>query len=164
MSKISKTFLKSLIRLNGFKFKYYKFVFFLTETRSISDNVVRPLNSICIAADILKHYMERLGYALCSGNIYKKISESQFTYVYCCGVKDFLDSLGDAVVANAIASHITTLESFLSSKACRVIEPIKIDYNMIECLPAGYCFRISLKKFVKVVKFPADTTPRTFIR
>ena len=67
--------------------------------------------------------MERLRYALCSRNIlYKKIlSESQFTYVYCCGMKDFLlGSLGDAVVANAIAHHITTLEHFLSSKACRL--------------------------------------------
>ena len=109
--------------------------------------------------------MKANDYALCDGKIFKKAPDSQFSFVYCCGVGDFLmRSLANAEIANVLVSHIKPITSLLSHPSCRLIKPIKIMFNTIECLPPGTLFVISEKKFVKCKDFPVGCTPRTFVR
>ena len=120
---------------------------------------------LCIAADVLERFMKDNGYALCNGSIYKRTDDSLYTYVYCLSVYDFLlRALASSEISNAIISHIGALSMLLSKPACRLIKPLTIIHNVIECLPPGFCFIISLKKFVKLERFPKDCSPRTFIR
>ena len=55
--------------------------------------------------------------------------------------------------------HLTSL---LSQPACRLIEPIKLDFNFIE-VSDGYCFDIQRKKFIRSPK-TMKGSPRAYVR
>ena len=59
-----------------------------------------------------------------------------------------LNLLGDFEIADIITPHITQLTSLLSGLACRLLEPIKTDYNFIE-VSDGFCFDIEEKTFIR---------------
>ena len=67
-------------------------------------------------------------------------------------------------VANAITPNMNTIMKLLSNPTCRIIIPIKINYNLIEVLPKGTCFQISTKSFVKFQTIPENVTPRAFVK
>jgi len=109
--------------------------------------------------------MAKNGFSISQGNVYKKIPESKFTSIYCCSMNNYLmHAIGDLELANIIVPHLSTIESLLSNPACRLIKPLKINYNLIEVLPAGTCFRISQKQFAKASKIPENVTPRAFVK
>ena len=125
-----------------------------------------PSNPLCKAVDVLHHFMLSKQYALCNGSIYRKAPESCFTYVYCCGVKEFvMRSLQNSKIANVLAQHVNNVISLLSNPACRLIKPIMIDYNLIEVQPRGTCFHIAGKFFKKHVKMRNEgVSPRAFVK
>ena len=97
--------------------------------------------------------------------VYKKVPESKYTSIMCCTVKDFLmASLENVEIADAITPHIATITYLLSEPRCAIVTQIKIDYNLIEVLPAGYCFHIGGKFFKHHENMSADWTPRAFVK
>jgi len=63
-----------------------------------------------------------------------------------------MHAIGGLELTNIIVPHFSTVESLLSNPACRLIKPLKINYNLIEVLPAGTCFRISQKAICKGIE------------
>lgn len=116
------------------------------------------------AVDLIKRYMTTFSYGLHDGSIFKKVKESKFTYVYFSTIKHFLlKTLGNPEVAEQIHNYVPQLTTFLSEKSCRLIEPILLDFNFIECQPTGYCFNISEKCFQKDPNM-LKGSPRAFIK
>jgi len=108
----------------------------------------KPRSKLMIAVDVLRRYMAQFHYGIFDGSVYVKAPDAKYTFVFCSNVHDFLHHiLGNAEVADHIASHVSQLSSLLSVRACRLIKPIQIDYNFIEVLPLGTCFNIELKRF-----------------
>ena len=89
--------------------------------------------------------MKKINYALYDGSVYRKPDESKYSYYVHCS--DVHHNLGNAEVADDIVSHVSPIISLLSVKSCRLIEPMKVDYNFIEVLPFGTCFSIRGKCF-----------------
>lgn len=109
--------------------------------------------------------MERRGYSICDGLIYKRVPEAQFTSVYCSSVNDFLlFSLANNEVADVLTPHISAVTHLLSQPSCRLIKPIIIDHNIIEVLPSGTCFHIAAKMFKHHDSMKAGHTPRAFVK
>ena len=116
------------------------------------------------AVDALRRFMQQKQFSICNDAVYRKITESKFTYVYFGSVNTFLlQSLGNAEIADQIVSSIKPLTHLLSQPKCALIKPINIDYNFIEVQPTGTCFDIWNKRFVKN---PVDLkgSPRAFAR
>ena len=109
---------------------------------------MKPSNKLNQAVDVVRRYMEKFNYGLYDGFVYKKPKVAKFTYVYCSDVHSFIHHiLGNTEVADAIVSYVSPIVSLLSVKACRMIEPIIIDFNYIEVKPYGTCFNIEGKCF-----------------
>ena len=123
----------------------------------------KPTSKLCQAVEIIKRIMEKRKYGICDGGIYKLAPDGKFTYVYCQTSKDFLLSLlGNVEIADAIVSVIGQLTGLLSESACRLIQPLQVDYNLIEVLPAGTCFNIEKKNFEVIETM--EKTPRAFVK
>ena len=124
----------------------------------------KPVSKFMQSIDLVRRYMETFKYCIHDGSVFKKVRESKFTYVYFSPVKQFLmRTLGNPEIADQIHAYIPSMTQYLSEKSCRLIQPITIDFNFIECLPAGYCFNITEKKFEK----DPDTlegSPRAFVK
>lgn len=103
-------------------------------------------------------------FGICRGRIYKKVSASRFTFALHSSVKEFLlKSLRDPEVADVLTPYIGSVTSLLSEPACGLLTPLKIDHDVIEVNPAGFCFHISQKKFLHHDKMKNGMTPRAFI-
>lgn len=108
----------------------------------------KPQSKLMLAVDVVRRFMVQFNYGIFDGSIYRKAPDAKFTFVFCASVHDFVHSiLGNAEVADMIASHVTQIIGLLSVKASRLIEPLVIDYNYIEVLPFGTCFNIEKKLF-----------------
>ena len=79
------------------------------------------------------------------GYIWKKIDESRHTYLHCTSVENYLlNLLGNVELRDILSPFINQMSNLLSKPACRLIDPISIDYNYIE-VSNGYGFNISQK-------------------
>lgn len=67
-------------------------------------------------------------------------------------------------VADVLTPHISSVTHLLSQPSCRLIQPIKVDTNIIEVLPAGTCFHIAGKRFEHHNSFKRGCTPRAFVK
>uniref|UniRef100_A0A7M5WRZ6 Uncharacterized protein n=1 Tax=Clytia hemisphaerica TaxID=252671 RepID=A0A7M5WRZ6_9CNID len=124
----------------------------------------RPVSKLMQGITAIKSYMERFGYGLFDGHIYKRAPAAKFTYVYCSSVLDFVHfTLGSPDVADQIGSQVNPIINLLSVSSCRVIKPIKIDYNFIEVTPFGTCFNIREKCF-QVDPVDLEGSPRAFVK
>ena len=100
--------------------------------------------------------------ALYNGSVYKKIPEATETYVFCSSVKNFLlNIMGNMDIADQIASFMSPLTNLLSEPCCKLIRPIKLDYNFIE-VSEGYFFNIDKKLFEKNPK-TLNGSPRAYV-
>ena len=96
--------------------------------------------------------MKENDFALYQGCIYKKIIESEYTYIYCSAVREYLlNMLGNSEVADVITPYINHISNLLSEPSCKLIKPIVIDFNYIE-VNDGVCFDIERKCLLKVQK------------
>ena len=124
----------------------------------------RPTSKFMLAVDVVRRYMHKLNFGFFDGAVYAKAPEAEFTFVYCCAVKDFLlNILGNAEIADQIATFIPPLTNLLSQPSCKLIRPLVIDHNYIETLPKGTCFNIEKKVFES---YPSDLegSPRAFVK
>ena len=111
----------------------------------------------------IRRVMKSNNYGLHDGCIYKKLEECEYTYIYCTGVKNnLLNLLGNFKIADIITPHITQLRNLLSESACRLLEPIKIDFKFVE-VSDGFCSDIEGKKFNKNPKRLIGS-PRAYVR
>ena len=101
------------------------------------------------SVDLIRRVMKSNNYGIHDGCIHKKLEECEYTYIYCASVKNYwLNLLGNFGFSDIITPHIAQLTSLLSEPACRLLEPIKIDYNFIEASD-GFCFDTDGKKFIR---------------
>ena len=122
----------------------------------------KPLSKIMQAVDVVKRVMCAGNFGIYEGAIYKKIPEASFTYVYCSTVKTYLLSIVASVeIADVVVPFMAQLTKLLSEPACRLVKPIKMDFNYIE-VNNGYCFNIDQKQFEQPENL--DGSPRAFIR
>lgn len=107
--------------------------------------------------------MKDHNFAIHDGNMYRKVPEGKFTYTYASTVEDFIMTIiNNPVVADICTPVSGQLIGLLSKPACRLIQPIPIDFNFIE-VENEYCFDIEKKQFIKN---PLDLkgSPRSFVR
>ena len=123
---------------------------------------VRSTDKLCKAVDVFRRFMEDKKFGLCNGAVYKKISESKYTYVFCCEVSTFLRRiLSNGEIANQLVSRIDEVGRLLSDPDCAIVKQIKIDFDYIEC-EDGMCFNISKKKFESTPNL--NGTPRAYVK
>jgi len=117
-----------------------------------------------VAVNVVRRYMSDNNFGLFDGSVYKKAPGAVYTYVFCSSVKVFLmNLLGNPEIAEEIVSFVSTMTALLSEPSCKLIAPIKMDYNFIEVLPAGNCFNIEMKKFEMNPKDLVGS-PRAYVR
>ena len=103
---------------------------------------------IVIAMNDIERAMAKLGYALHSGEMFKKVKNSKYTYQHCCTVKKFLSLLGsNDQFKETIIKHLSKLVEILGDRDCEFMKQLRINYDLIE-VKGGWCFSISQRKFV----------------
>ena len=110
-------------------------------TKALASPIVVVMNDI-------ERAMIKLGYALYSGEVFKKVKNSKYTYQHCCSVKKFLSLLGsNDNFKDSIIKHLNKLVEILGDKECEFMKQLRINYDLIE-VNGGWCFSISQRKFV----------------
>ena len=110
-------------------------------TKALASPIVVALNDI-------ERAMGKLGYALYSGEVFKKAKTSKYTYQHCCSVKKFLSLLGsNDQFKDTIIKHLNKLVEILGDRECEFMKQLRINYDLIE-VNGGWCFSISQRKFV----------------
>ena len=103
---------------------------------------------IVIAMNDIERAMAKLGYALHSGEMFKKVKNSEYTYQHCCSVKKFLSLLGsNDQFKDTIIKHLNKLVEILGDRECEFVKQLRVNYDLIE-VNGGWCFSISQRKFV----------------
>lgn len=130
-------------------------------------NVTKALASpIVVAINDIERAMGKLGYALYSGEVFKKVKKSKYTYQHCCSVKKFLSLLGsNDKFKDTIIKHLNKLVEILGDRECEFMKQLRINYDLIE-VNGGWCFSISQRKFVLHPVKDADIgkeSPRAYI-
>ena len=130
-------------------------------------NVTKALASpIVVAINDIERAMGKLGYALYSGEVFKKVKKSKYTYQHCCSVKKFLSLLGsNDKFKDTIIKHLNKLVEILGDRECEFMKQLRINYDLIE-VNGGWCFSISQRKFVLHPVKDADVgkeSPRAYI-
>ena len=112
-------------------------------------NVTKALASpIVVAINDIERAMGKLGYALYSGEVFKKVKNSKYTYQHCCSVKKFLSLLGsNDKFKDTIIKHLNKLVEILGDRECEFMKQMRINYDLIE-VNGGWCFSIIQRKFV----------------
>ena len=121
---------------------------------------------IVVAINDIERAMEKLGYALYCGEVFKKVKSSKYTYQHCCSVKKFLSLLGsNDKFKDTIIKHLNKLVEILGDRECEFVRQLRIQYDLIE-VTGGWCFSISQRKFVFEPVKDADIgkeSPRAYI-
>lgn len=121
---------------------------------------------IVIAMNDVERAMEKLGYSLYKGEVYKKVQSSKYTFKHCCTVKKFLSVLGTSeCFKETIVKHLNKLDNLLSDRESEFGKQLKINYDLIEVLD-GWCFSISRREFVENAISHSDIgreSPRAFV-
>ena len=130
-------------------------------------NVTKALASpIVVAINDIERAMGKLVYALYSGEVFKKVKKSKYTYQHCCSVKKFLSLLGsNDKFKDTIIKHLNKLVDILGDRECEFMKQLRINYDLIE-VNGGWCFSISQRKFVLHPVKDADIgkeSPRAYI-
>ena len=106
-------------------------------------------SSLMQCVDIVNRAMKLKDYRLHRGKFYSKVPESKYSFISCCSIGAFLDTLvANPNFTDVLAPNLKRLEELLSRSTCQLINEIEIDYNLIEVKPYGVCFSIAEKEFV----------------
>lgn len=131
-----------------YDFINYDTIYHFSENTNVVRGHMRPTNKLHQAVDVVRRFMDQMGYGLYDGSVYRKPDDTKFTYIHCSDVHNFIHHiLGNSEIADAIVSYVSPIINLLSVKSCRLIPPIKIDFNFVEVLPQGTCFDIRNKCF-----------------
>ena len=85
-------------------------------TKALASPIVVVMNDI-------ERAMMKLGYALYSGGVFKKVKNSKYTYQHCCSVKKFLSLLGsNDNFKDSIIKHLNKLVEILGDKECEFMK------------------------------------------
>ena len=125
----------------------------------------KPTSKISQAADAIRRVMKQEQCGIYDGFLYTLAPGSKFTFIYGSTIKDYLLSLlGNPEMREILLPFITQLTSLLSEPACRLIEPIRMNFNLIEVLPSGMCFNICQKRFEDYSNKQNFGSPRAFVK
>ena len=81
--------------------------------------------------------MGKLSYALYSGEVFKKVKNSKYTYRHCCSVKKFLSLLGsNDQFKDTIIRHLNKLVEILGDRECEFMQQLHSNYNLIPLYPS----------------------------
>ena len=144
-----------------------KFDIFGIEASELPSNIPKATkvlaSPIVVAINDIERAMEKLGYALYCGEVFKKVKSSKYTYQHCCSVKKFLSLLESKdKFKNTI---IKQLAEILGDRECEFVRQLRIQYDLIE-VKGGWCFSISQRKFVFEPVKDADfgkESPRAYV-
>ena len=107
---------------------------------------------IVVAINDIERAMGKLGYALYSGEVFKKAKSSKYTYHHCCSAKKFLSLLAsNDQFKDTIIKNLNKLVEILGDKDCEFMKQLCINYDLIE-VNGGWCFSISQRKSIKSKK------------
>ena len=82
--------------------------------------------------DIVNRAMKLEDYRLHRRKIYSKVPESKYSFIICCSIGAFLDTLvANPNFTDVLAPNLKRLEELLSRSSCRLINQIETDYNLI---------------------------------
>ena len=113
--------------------------------------------------DIVNRAIKLKDYRLHRGKIYSKVPESKYSFINCCSIGAFLDTLvANPNFTDVLAPNLKRLEELLSRSTCQLINQIEIDYNLIN----GVCFSIAEKEFVtSPISYSeiGKVTPRAYV-
>ena len=116
-----------------------------SEVPKVTKALVSP---IVVAINDIERAMGKLGYALYSGEVFKKAKSSKYTYHHCCSVKKFLSLLAsNDHFKDTIIKNLNKLVEILGDKDCEFMKQLCINYDLTE-VNGGWCFSISQRKFV----------------
>ena len=102
----------------------------------------KPSSKVGQSVDLIRRVMKSNNYDSHDGCIYKKLEECEYTYIYCTSVKNyFLNLFGNFEIADIITPHITQLTSLLSEPVRQLLEPIKLDFKLVE-VSDEFCFNV----------------------
>ena len=77
---------------------------------------------IVVAINDIERAMEKLGYALYCGEVFKKVKSSKYTYQHCCSVKKFISLLGsNDKFKDTIIKHLNKLVEILGDRECEFV-------------------------------------------
>ena len=117
--------------------------------------------------DIVNRAMKLEDYRLHRGKIYSKVPESKYSFISCCSIGAFLDTLvANLNFTDVLARTLKKLEELLFRSTCQLIIQIEIDYNLIEVKPYGVCFSIAEQEFVtSPISYPGigKITPKAYV-
>ena len=72
------------------------------------------------AVDVLRRFIEKYSFGLRDGSVYMKAPEASLTHIFCCSVRKFvLNILGNAEIADQIATFVNPLCNLLEEPSCR---------------------------------------------
>ena len=129
-------------------FIYHFYFIFFSESVGVVRGHMRSTNKLLQEVDVVRRFMDQMGYGLYDGSVCCKPTETKYTYIHCSEVHRFIHHiLGNSDIDDSIISYVSPIINPLSEKSCRLIPPIEIDFNFIEVLPPGTCFDIRNKCF-----------------
>ena len=74
-------------------------------------------------ADCHERHRTSHGYALHSGEMFKKVKNSEYTYQHCCSVKKFLSLLGsNEKFKDTIIKHLNKLVEITGDRECEFVK------------------------------------------
>ena len=98
---------------------------------------------------VIRCCMKEKGDSLHEGMIYSKVPEAKYTYIMCCTVATFLDSIvANPSFTEIVAPNLKKLEELLTRRRCQIIQQIEINDDYTEVKPFGVCFSIASKRFI----------------
>ena len=127
-----------------------------SESEGSTESFVLPVGPVKAKASsftqsikVIHCCMNEKGYTLHKGIIYSKVPEAKYTYIMCCTVATFLDSIvKNPSFTEIVEPNPKKLEELLTRRGCQIIPQIEINYDYIEVNPFGVCFSIAYKCFI----------------
>ena len=103
--------------------------------------------------------MERLGYAIHQGMVFKKNPKAVYTYTYKCDVNTFIGTLeGNEAFRSRLVKYGDKIREKLKNPKSQLIRQLDVMYDLIE-VNEGWCLSLSQREFIKVICFVSLISP-----
>ena len=106
--------------------------------------------------------MQRLGYAINQGMVFKKHEKAIYTYTYKCEINSFIGALeGNESMKSRLVKYGERIKEKLKNPKSQLIHQLQIMYDLIE-INDGWCLSLSQREFVQVPMQKGKVSPRAF--